>query len=373
MAQPISNLPIGAKVKFGHYEVESEGTMPIIWTIVAKNHPGYPANAITLHAEKIIDLRCFDAREPNNPNSDRKSSGNNRYSVSNIDQWLNKDSAAGAWYVGQHTYDQAPNAANVTHNTPYDTRPGFLYHFSTQERNAILSTTLRVAKPSVDGGGYEDITRRVFLPSTEVGLGNEGGIAEGTAWGFYTSNAARIAYLTAQAFNNTLSNSKPSAIGNAWYWWLRTPYSSNATRAHTVYMNGTRSDSIAVFGGIGVRPALNLSSFTLVSDTTDAEGCYTFVPNTPPTKPSHINVPASIYGGETAIISWGASTDAENNLSGYILQRSVNGGAYTQIFKGNALTYTDTITRGWNTVRYRVCATIRWMRQVIGKRAISAP
>lgn len=357
MAQTLSNLPTGAKVKFGNHKVNTEAAMPIIWTIVAKNHPGYPANAITLHAEKIIDLRCFDAREPNNTNSDRKSYGNNRYSVSNIDQWLNKDSAAGAWYVGQHTYDQSPNAANVNNNTPYDTRPGFLNHFSTEEKNAILSTPLRVVKPSVDGGGYEDITRKVFLPSTtEVGLANEGGTAEGTAWGFYTSNAARIAYLTAQTFNNTLSSSKPSAIGNAWYWWLRTPTSSSARNARNVSTDGALRNNTAHFGYLGVRPALNLLSSLLVSDTTDADGCYTFVWNTPPTKPPHINVPASIYGGKTAAISWGASTDVDNNLSGYILQRSINGGAYTQIFKGNALTYTDTITYGWNTVRYRVCA-----------------
>jgi len=377
VAQLISNLPIGAKVKFGHYEVESEGAMPIIWTIVAKNHPGYPANSITLHTEKIIDLRCFDAKEPNNTISDRKKYGNNRYSVSNIDQWLNKaGSAAGGWYVAQHNYDQAPNAANVEYNTPYDTRPGFLYHFSAEERDAILYTTLRVVKPS---GGYEDITRRVFLPSrTEVGLANEGGIAEGTAWGFYTSSATRIAYLTAQAFNNTLSDFKPSTIDEDWYWWLRTPLSSYSHSVRVVITGGT-VEYAASTGYIGVRPALNLTSSLLVSDTTDADGCYKFVPNTPPTKPPHINVPASIYGGETAIISWGASTDAENNLSGYILQRSVNGGDYTQIFKGNALTYTDTITRGWNTIRYRVCAydtldaTSDWqvsdIRTVINNRA----
>ena len=80
------------------------------------------------------------------------------------------------------------------------------------------------------------------------------------------------------------------------------------------------------------------------------------MPNTPPTKPPHINDTASIFVAGTAIIYWGASTVAETNLSGYILQRSVNEGAYTEIFEGNALTYTDTIAYGWNTVRYRVCA-----------------
>ena len=38
------------------------------------------------------------------------------------------------------------------------------------------------------------------------------------------------------------------------------------------------SDSLVVGGAYyGVRPALNLSSSLLVSDSTDADGCYTFV------------------------------------------------------------------------------------------------
>lgn len=283
MAQPLSNLPVGAKVKFGRYQVESETAQEIIWTIVAQNHPGYPANAITLHAEKIIDLRPFDAREPNNPDSDRKDNGNNRYSVSNIDQWLNKDSATGAWYVKQHTYDQAPNADNVYYNTPYNTRPGFLYHFSAEEKAAILDTTIRVVIPPTDGGGYEDITRKVFLPSTtEVGLADEGGTTEGTAWGFYTSDEARRTPLTAQAFNNTRSSLKPSAIGNTWGWWLRTPRSSTAYSARHVNAVGMLSYDLAYNGREGVRPALNLISSLLVSDTTDSDGCYTFVWWSPP-------------------------------------------------------------------------------------------
>ena len=287
----LGDLPVGAKVKFGKHQVNVETPEPIIWQIVAKNHPGYPANAITLHAEKIIDLRCFDAKEPNNTNRDRRDRGNNRYSVSNIDQWLNKDSAAGAWYVGQHTYDQAPNAANVDYNTPYDTRPGFLNLFTTAEKDAILNTTIRVVKPSVDGGGYEDITRKVFLPSrTEVGLGNEGGTAEGTAWGFYTSDAARITYLTAQAFNNTLASSKPSDISKAWYWWLRTPDRESARTPRAVHTTGPLALYISAYsGGYGVRPALNLLSSLLVSDTTDADGCYTFVWWTPPSIYPHIS------------------------------------------------------------------------------------
>lgn len=358
MSQKLSNLPTGAKVKFGKFQVNTETAQSIVWTIVAKNHSGYPTNAITLHAAEILDLRCFDAKEPSNSNSDRQNYGNNRYSLSNLDQWLNKNAAANAWYSATHAADQSPNSSSVVYaNTPYASRPGFLNGFTTDEINAILSTTIRVVKPSVDGGSYEDIQRKVFLPSTtEVGLSNENSIAEGSAWGYYTSNSARIGYVTQQCFSNTPSSSKPSSKTTAWYWWLRTPNYSSAYGARRVYSDGSLRGSYAYFGDFGVRPALNLSSSLLVSDSTDSDGCYTFVWNQAPTKPSSINVPTSIYGGKSATISWGASTDPDGNLSGYILQRKVGTGSWTQIFKGNALSYTDSITYGWTTVQYRVCA-----------------
>lgn len=359
MSQLLSNLPTGAKVKFGSYKVNTETAQPVIWTVVAKNHSGYPANAITLHTAGIIDLRCFDAKEPNNPDSNRQSYGNNRYSVANIDRWLNSEAAANAWYVAQHTYDQSPDTSDRCggYGTQYAARPGFLNLFSTAERNAILTTTLRVVKPSVDGGSYEDITRKVFFPSTtEVGLANENGIAEGSAWGYYTNNTARIAYATQQCITNSPSSSKPSSTTNAWYWWLRTPNYSNANTARLVRTDGGLSSSGAYFGSNGVRPALNLSSSLLISDNTDSDGCYTFVWNAAPTKPSFINVPTSIYGGRTANISWGASTDPDGNLAGYILERKVNSGSWTEVYRGTALSYTDSITLGWNTVAYRVCA-----------------
>ena len=358
MSQKLSNLPTGAKVKFGKFQVNTETAQSIIWTIVAKNHSGYPTNAITLHAAEILDLRCFDAKEPSNSNSDRQNYGNNRYSLSNLDQWLNKNAAANAWYNATHTADQSPNSSSVVYaNTQYANRPGFLNGFTTDEINAILSTTIRVVKPSVDGGSYEDIQRKVFLPSTtEVGLFNENSIAEGSAWGYYTSNSARIGYVTQQCFSNTPSSSKPSSKATAWYWWLRTPNNSRARYARHVNSDGSLNYDNAYIGIYGVRPALNLSSSLLVSDSTDSDGCYTFVWNQAPTKPSSINVPTSIYGGKSATISWGASTDPDGNLSGYILQRKVGTGSWTQIFKGNALSYTDSIAYGWTTVQYRVCA-----------------
>lgn len=81
------------------------------------------------------------------------------------------------------------------------------------------------------------------------------------------------------------------------------------------------------------------------------------VNNNAPSAPPSIAVPNDVKGGSTLVISWTAASDSDGNLSGYILERSTDGGSsYTQVYKGNALTYTDTITKGWSTVMYRVKA-----------------
>ena len=83
----------------------------------------------------------------------------------------------------------------------------------------------------------------------------------------------------------------------------------------------------------------------------------TVVNNNAPSAPPSIAVPKDVKGGSTLVISWTAASDSDGNLSGYILERSTDGGSsYTQVYKGNALTYTDTITKGWSTVMYRVKA-----------------
>lgn len=100
----------------------------------------------------------------------------------------------------------------------------------------------------------------------------------------------------------------------------------------------------------GIRPALSMSKNAWVLD----DG--TITSNTAPTIPSSINVPAIVKGGENTIISWGTSTDLDGNLAGYELERSVNGAAFAQVFKGNALTTSQAITKGWINVAFRVRA-----------------
>lgn len=288
MTQSISNLPIGSKIKFGQYQVETESKQPIIWQIADKNHSGYPANSVTLITEKIIDLRGFDGKEAGNADANRVSSGSNRYRTSNLRQWLNSGGLANAWFTAQNltdgtantnNHDAPPIDANMNQPTGYYDKDGFLNCFSEQELNGILNTTLTVVKNTVtDGGSSETVTDKIFLLSTtEVGLPNENGIAEGNKLALFSDDASRLSYLTQQAFSNTLSTSKPSAIGNTWYWWLRTPNSGYSDNTRNVSTDGSLYNHIAYIGYLGVRPACNLLSDILVSDTIDSDGCYTAV------------------------------------------------------------------------------------------------
>lgn len=78
---------------------------------------------------------------------------------------------------------------------------------------------------------------------------------------------------------------------------------------------------------------------------------------TSPSNPPSITVPESIKGGDTITISWGAATGTAAAVSGYTLERSVNGGtSWAQVYQGNALTTTNLVEKGTPTVTYRVRA-----------------
>lgn len=353
MAQALSALAVGTLVK-------DTGTLyngkPIIWKIADKGHSGFPSGSVTLITEKIISLKCFDAIEASNSDSNRRSYGNNRWIYSNIRQWLNSTAAAGKWYSAQHSADAAPTNANVWSNyNEYDQEAGFLAGFSANFIAALLSTTRTVGRSSTDGGGTETCTDKVFFATcTEVGLA--GDVTAGSKLALFSDNNSRLAYPTAECVSKSEYTNSSFSTSAAWWWWLADASASNSFGARRVYSGGTLYIASAYCGSGGVRPLCNIQSSILVSDTADSDGAYTIVWNQAPTAPASINVPASVRGGANLTVTWGAATDADGNLSGYILERQVDGGAWTQVYKGINKTYTDAITFGWASVAYRVKA-----------------
>lgn len=144
------------------------------------------------------------------------------------------------------------------------------------------------------------------------------------------------------------------------WWWLSTAFSTKSngyeSLARFVDSDGTLGRDGACDGYCGLRPACNLSSDLLISDSVDSDGCYTVIYNQAPTAPSSITVPSEVLGGENLSISWAASTDPDGNLSGYVLERKAGSGTWAQIYKGSSRSYTDAITYGWTSVQYRVKA-----------------
>lgn len=211
-----------------------------LWDIVAID-VAIPADSnlshsVTLMPHDCLDVLMFDNAEPNNPNSDRKSYGNNRYKESNIRLYLNSSGAAGTWWSSQGTYDAAPDYAS--------TKAGFMSNFESDFLEVIGKTKIRVVKNTVtDGGGYEEMTDEYFYlaSETEVGLGNENNIAEGSAFPYFSDNSHRI----------------KNYQGSAKWWWLRTPYSGYSYYVRYVNPSGTLRGNFAYIA-YGIAPACNI-------------------------------------------------------------------------------------------------------------------
>ena len=283
MSKTLGSLSVGAKIEVPVLSAyQSRFGSKIVFKIADKNHSGYPSNSVTLITEKIIQLMCFDAKEASNSNSDRKQYGNNRYQYSNILQWLNSNAAAGAWYSAKHSADAPPTNANVWNNyNEYDAWAGFLAMLDPKFVAELLTTTQTVARNTVtDGGSYETVTSKMFLPSTtEVGLANENNIAEGTLLALFSNDASRVAYPTAQCVSNSEYTNSNFSTSKGWYWWLRTPRSADAYDVRSVLSVGSLNNYHAYYGNYGVRPLCNLSSSVLVSNDVNTDGNYEMVYN----------------------------------------------------------------------------------------------
>ena len=192
--------------------------------------------------------------------------------------------------------------------------------------------------------GANGLSAKIFLLSN-IEVGGQ------TDWSYMPHDGARLAYF--EYGTGTSANNKRLAYlnGSAARWWLRSPSTYNSNYAWVVNSGGNSYLTNNCSNSYGIRPALILPSTLLVSDDGSVNT------NTAPTTPASIDVPSTIQGGSTITISWGASTDKESNLEGYILERSTDGGkSWSQVYQGNSTSTTNTVAFGTASVMYRVKA-----------------
>ena len=213
-------------------------------------------------------------------------------------------------------------------------------------RNAIKQVKIPYRPGSGTSGtvnsGANGLSCKVFLLSDR-----EVGYTKTNVNQYICDDGAKLAYF--QDGNGT-AEKIAKYNGSAAGWWLRSP-----GLVYSAYSWFCLSDGFANYCGCaltyGIRPAFILPSDLLVSDDGSVST------NTAPTTPATINVPTTINGGDNITVSWSASTDAENNLEGYELERSTNGGSsWNNVYKGNATSTTNTVPFGTESVMYRVRA-----------------
>ena len=141
---------------------------PLIWQV--KDSSRVKETGIVIFGTKYsLGNYMFDAPEksPENPNpvTQRFNYGNNRWSLSNVRQWLNSNNLKNEWFKKTHTYDVAP---------PYANQNGFLTNFNDYELSTIIDKENKTFIPQVDGGGFETTIDKMWLiGNMEAGLNTD--------------------------------------------------------------------------------------------------------------------------------------------------------------------------------------------------------
>ena len=224
----------------------------------------------------------------------------------------------------------------------------FLNLFDNDIKNAIKQVKIPYQNGTGSGGsvasGANGLSCKIFLLS-----GYEVGFSTSDS-SYFPRDGAKLSYFSSGTGSAANNKRIANYNGSATVWWLRSPLTGVAYYVWGVYSSGGYG-SWLYGSACGVRPALVLDSSLSVSDDGSVQT------NQPPTTPTSISVPENISGGSTITISWGASTDPDGNLEGYIVERSDNGGSsWSQIYQGNATSTQNSVAYGTQSVMYRVKA-----------------
>lgn len=294
MAQRLGNVAVGTLLKL------NESGVPVEYRVVHQGIPGAmydgSCNGTWLLRKNIVDLRVWNAQ------------GYNIFETSDVLAWLNSE---------------------------------MISKFDVSIQNLIKTVKIPYRKgggTGTDQSAGNGLTCRLFpLSGREVGWSNED-------LPVLPNDGVKLSY-----FENG-TNASANLLRIATYngenkgWALRSPYVGRTKDVLAVYYNGSFSGPYANEAN-GVRPALILPTNLLVLD----DG--SILPDTYPEPPTSITVPTSaVPTGSSIAVSWAAVTG-----STYKLQRSVDGGSWTDVYNGGNTAYTDT-AGVWNRVKYRVAS-----------------
>lgn len=225
---PVTNIQIGQYVQFGRYLGES-----ILWQVVIKD------NGIMLVSDRILCVKPFDAAESGNTIHEgniytsveeaRQKGGSNKWSNSNIREWLNSSSQK----VSYTTYPPTKSAVWQGYNA-YEDEPGFLFNFTQIERDAIQSIA------------HDGVTDLVYLLSEE--------------------ELQMLSVKTRMTTENAVKNNNYPRLVKVqnWCYMLRTP-SSGSNYILNVTSEGDAGWYSPGQGDKGVLPVLNLKTDIYIS------------------------------------------------------------------------------------------------------------
>lgn len=266
MAKTIGSLPLGSKIidpntSFPVLSSRYENIDPevIVWRLIDINHPGYPENSATLITEYMISHGKYDYAEPTNPDLYVADRGRANWKESNIRQWLNANTGGNTWFNPIDSYDVAPG---------YDLQAGFLTYFSDNLKSKILNTTVPYVYYATGASEPTQDTTidKIFFPSE----------AELTGY-----DSADGVMFPQDSINQYTYFAGPPSIKYGY-----TPYAHNtffATRtADTtvyIYFHGSSASMKLRWASLanhayGIRPMMNITTSTLVTDSPNVDGYY---------------------------------------------------------------------------------------------------
>lgn len=249
---------VGDTVTFGSYHDE-----PIEWRIIKINDD----NTAVLLSKYILSMKVFDAAEGGIYNEyqgiDYFSSenyyvtdekllvlirGNNDWSVSNIRTWLNSDKEV-------VNYDDQPPTKSAVGNNYYHSESGFLYDFTTEEKETIIKSVhespANTLSDNSDGNIVKTEDYVFLLSSDELNWLIDAGIS------VYTKpteqckkHDQRIEYYNSDVEYNGTEN---------YYWWLRDSLGDEISKSYFVTTEAQDELFLPATVGAcdyGVRPAI---------------------------------------------------------------------------------------------------------------------